>query len=53
MDRKTPSEFDRYTAAELDDELVNKVTLLENDLRTALNKDVVVIAYEESRHNPS
>ncbi|MFC0472556.1 hypothetical protein ACFFHM_19235 [Halalkalibacter kiskunsagensis] len=53
MEGKNRFEFDRYTAADLSPELLERVTSLEEDIRSATAKDVVLIAYEESDHNPS
>jgi hypothetical protein len=51
MNQKQPTEFDRYTAAELSPDLLNRLMLLEQEMRTETDKDVVLIAYEESHHN--
>jgi hypothetical protein len=53
LEGKKPVEFDRYTAADLSPELLQRVTSLEEDIRSATDKDVVIIAYEESNHNPT
>ncbi len=52
MERK-PLEFDRYIAANLSPELLERVISLEKDLRCTIDKDVILIAYEESEHNPT
>ncbi|ARK30472.1 hypothetical protein [Halalkalibacter krulwichiae] len=53
MDQKQPLEFDRYTAADLNPDLLNRIMLLESEIRNETEKDVVLIAYEESQHNPT
>jgi len=53
MEEKQPMEFDRYTAAELSPEILNRVMMLESEIRNATDKEVVLIAYEESQHNPT
>lgn len=53
MEEKEPMEFDRFTAAELSPDLLNRVMMLESEIREATSKDVVLIAYEESQHNPT
>lgn len=50
---KNPTEYDRYTTANLTPELVEKVMELEASLRSAADRDVILIAYEESGHNPT
>ncbi|WP_169917338.1 hypothetical protein [Alkalihalobacterium alkalinitrilicum] len=52
-EQRQPTEFDRYTAAHLNPELLNRVIELEKDLQAQTNKDVILIAYEESEHNPT
>lgn len=44
---------DHYTAAKLSPELLEKVEALETELREAMDKEVLLIAYEESEHNPT
>lgn len=39
--------MDQYKTASLNTELVNKVKILEKDLRMATNKEIILIAYEE------
>jgi hypothetical protein len=53
MEEKDPLEYDRFTAANLNPALLEKVKILEEELRAETHKDVVLIAYEESQHNPS
>ncbi len=53
MEDKQPFEYDRYSAANLSPDLLNRVMLLETEIREATDKDVVLIAYEESQHNPT
>ncbi|WP_216829615.1 hypothetical protein [Alkalihalobacterium elongatum] len=50
-EHKQPTEYDRYTAAHLSPELLNRVIELEKDLQAESHKDVILIAYEESDHN--
>lgn len=38
---------DRYKTASLNTELINRVKVLEKDLRMATDKDIILIAYEE------
>ncbi|WP_202595375.1 hypothetical protein [Halalkalibacter okhensis] len=51
MESKEPVEFDRYTAAELSPELLERIISLEQEINSTTDKDVVLIAYEESQHN--
>ncbi|GAE30586.1 hypothetical protein [Halalkalibacter hemicellulosilyticus] len=44
---------DRYTAARLDHHLIDEIKALETRLNKEANKEVRLIAYEESQHNPS
>ncbi len=53
MDAKEPVEYDRYTAADLSPELLQRIVTLEEEIKNATEKDVVLIAYEESQHNPT
>ncbi|MFC0560096.1 hypothetical protein [Halalkalibacter alkalisediminis] len=53
MEEKQPMVFDRYIAADLSPDLLNRVMMLESEIRNATDKDVVLIAYEESQHNPT
>ncbi|WP_209123756.1 hypothetical protein [Alkalihalobacillus sp. BA299] len=52
-EQSQPTEFDRYTAAQLSQDLLDRVIALEKDLQSQTNKEVILIAYEESEHNPT
>lgn len=47
------TEEDRFTAAKLSPELISKVKSLETELQAETEKEVILIAYEESNHNPT
>ncbi len=51
MESNKPVEFDRYTAADLSPDLLERIVSLEDEIRSTTDKDVVLIAYEESQHN--
>ncbi|MDT8861072.1 hypothetical protein N0O92_12585 [Alkalihalobacillus sp. MEB130] len=53
MESKEPLDYDRYTAADLSPELLQRVVSLEEEIKQSTDKDVVLIAYEESQHNPT
>ncbi|WP_017727941.1 hypothetical protein [Halalkalibacterium ligniniphilum] len=42
---------DRYTTAELNPEMLSKVKALEEEIQAVTNREVIIIAYEESVHN--
>lgn len=46
-------EEDHFTAAKLNPNLIQKVKLLEAELQAETEKEVILIAYEESSHNPT
>ncbi|MFA9558836.1 hypothetical protein ACERII_16120 [Evansella sp. AB-rgal1] len=48
---KSPLDYDRYATAHLSPDLLQRISSLEEDLRNATEKEIVLIAYEESEHN--
>lgn len=48
-----PLDYDRFTTARLSSELLERVKGLEAEIKNETEKDVILIAYEESQHNPS
>ncbi|BAB05470.1 hypothetical protein P4637_01180 [Halalkalibacterium halodurans] len=44
---------DHYATMALTEPQLNQIRQLEEQLRKETNKDVVLIAYEESDHNPT
>lgn len=44
---------DRYIAANLDEKRLAEIQMLEERLIKELGKNVRLVAYEESQHNPS
>ncbi|MDQ0257908.1 hypothetical protein J2S74_005371 [Evansella vedderi] len=53
MEDKNLLDYDRFAAANLSPDLLSKVMSLEAELRAETHKDVILIAYEESQHNPT
>jgi hypothetical protein len=44
---------DYYTTADLKPEMLIKIKSLEEEIKSATNREVILIAYEESDHNPT
>ncbi|WP_197276331.1 hypothetical protein [Bacillus sp. JCM 19034] len=44
---------DRYVAANLDSEKVAEIQMIEERFAKELGKNVRLVAYEESQHNPT
>ena len=53
MDHNAPYEYDRYNTAKLNPEQLQQIKFLEDSLRSSTDKEVILIAYEESEHNPT
>jgi len=46
-----PQDDDRFAAADLSPDQLDNVLTLEENLRSHSNKDIVLIAYEETEHH--